>query len=113
MMDRMDNPYQSPIESGEQPRFTLRRAVGMVIIVLSGMMAASAAFPPVILVVHQESRVELIVGALMGTGLMLLAALGTFWLGWRRWRVPRQRPGMTVHSASGPATESTSLRELT
>jgi hypothetical protein len=114
MMDHMDNPYQSPNESGEQqqPRFNLRRAVGMVFIILSGIIAAVAPFPLVIMLVMGASD-DQIIAAVGWLILMSLAALGAFWIGWRRWRVPRQRPGMTVYSASGPATESTSQRELT
>jgi hypothetical protein len=83
------NPYESPaLES--RPPFTLRRAIGLVLLIWSGLMAVSAAWPPIAMIYMRESRGDIIASGLSVSGMMIVAALFTFWLGWRRWSVSKE-----------------------
>jgi hypothetical protein len=95
------NPYQSP-ESRDRPPFTRRRSLGLII--LSGIMFAAAAFPPVAVVVKPPERSDVVLSAAIMAWTMLLASLGTFWLGWRRWRVsvPGRRASQPDDRDSNP-----------
>ena len=85
------NPYFSP-ESTDRPSARRRVDGGLTLIVLSGIMLAAAVFPAVAVVVRPPESSEVVLGAGLIAWMMLLAAIGTFWLGWRRWRVLRARP---------------------